>query len=54
MTKDGVVKGKKAGKCIVYAYAQNGLALKVTVTNVGYFRSTLGGTNCQTSNKRDR
>ena len=28
----GVVKAKKAGTCYVYAYAQNGIAVKVKVT----------------------
>ena len=32
VTKKGVIKGKKAGTCYVYAYAQNGLYKKVKVT----------------------
>ena len=35
VSKSGKVKGVAAGKCIVYAYAQNGIAKKVTVTVKG-------------------
>ena len=31
VSKKGVVKGKKAGTCYVYAYAQDGVMAKVTV-----------------------
>ena len=32
VTSKGVIKGKKKGKCYVYAYAQNGVAAKIKVT----------------------
>ncbi len=32
VTKKGVIKGKKKGKCTVYAYAQNGVCVKIKVT----------------------
>ena len=32
VSKQGVIKGVKKGTCYVYAYAQNGIALKIKVT----------------------
>jgi uncharacterized protein YjdB len=32
VTAKGVIKGKKAGNCYVYAYAQNGVCRKIKVT----------------------
>ena len=32
VSKKGVIKGKKAGKCKIYVYAQNGLMKTVKVT----------------------
>ena len=32
VTKKGVIKGKKKGKCYVYAYVQNGVFAKIKVT----------------------
>ena len=32
VNKKGVIKGVAPGKCIVYAYAQNGVFEKVTIT----------------------
>ena len=31
VSKKGVVKGVKKGKCVVYAYAQNGIAKKIKI-----------------------
>jgi uncharacterized protein YjdB len=32
VSKKGVIKGRKKGKCFIYAYAQNGVCKRIKVT----------------------